>query len=252
MKVITLQSLQGGAGGTSLTANLSAACRRRGHSVVAVDLNPANELRLHFGMPLDDGGGLIAERKQLQALDRYAYQTDDGEVYIPFGLSELSTKALKLDELQQLFESLQSIKAAQGELLVFVDIASYDRQLAFQCAAWSTMMLHIIEPDPRAYPVLQRFGSGFLQALQTRCRDCFVLLNKSAPQLELNRDIFDLLRAELNPELLIPTFIQRDQHVPEALATQQSIFNYSLGAQANVDLMALAQWLERQLGIPSP
>jgi CO dehydrogenase nickel-insertion accessory protein CooC1 len=58
MKVITVVSAKGGVGKTTLAANLASVLAARGRRVIALDLDPQNALRLHFGIPLDSIDGL--------------------------------------------------------------------------------------------------------------------------------------------------------------------------------------------------
>ena len=50
VKIIAVVSAKGGVGKTSICANLSAGLTRLGHTVLSIDLDPQNSLRLHFGL----------------------------------------------------------------------------------------------------------------------------------------------------------------------------------------------------------
>ena len=58
MKVIAVVSAKGGVGKTTLAANLASVLATSGRRVIALDLDPQNALRLHFGVPLDSIDGL--------------------------------------------------------------------------------------------------------------------------------------------------------------------------------------------------
>jgi cellulose biosynthesis protein BcsQ len=55
MPLLCLASPKGGVGKTTLAANLACGLAGLGARVVALDLDPQNALRLHFGVPLHDG-----------------------------------------------------------------------------------------------------------------------------------------------------------------------------------------------------
>ena len=60
MPLVTLGSPKGGVGKTTLAAHLAALLARRGHRVLAIDLDPQNALRLHFGLSMREEGGYLA------------------------------------------------------------------------------------------------------------------------------------------------------------------------------------------------
>ena len=68
MKVITVVSAKGGVGKTTLAANLASVLAARGRRVIALDLDPQNALRLHFGIPLDSIDGHVARHARRRRL----------------------------------------------------------------------------------------------------------------------------------------------------------------------------------------
>ena len=64
MTLICFASPKGGVGKSTLAANIANELARGGLHVIALDLDPQNTFRLHFGIPLEDGTGfthLLAE-----------------------------------------------------------------------------------------------------------------------------------------------------------------------------------------------
>ena len=57
MTLICFASPKGGVGKTTLAANVANELARSGQHVIALDLDPQNALRLHFGIPLQDAAG---------------------------------------------------------------------------------------------------------------------------------------------------------------------------------------------------
>lgn len=247
MKVIAVKGLYGGAGTTTVTANLASSMRRRQHPVVVIDLCATNMLRLHFGMPMHDKRGLFHAGKLVTDLRSAAFETEQGLIYLPLGdVSEQPEHSELSALLPRLYALLEQFSTEQ-QLQVFIDVPTSDHELLCALAPLCHVMLHVLTPDPRVYPALHYFSVKQWPAIQADTLHHYFVVNQYAPHLELHRDITDLLRYELVPELLVPTYIQRDQHLPEAFATQQAAIGYTLGAQANVDFVAIAEWLEQRL-----
>ncbi|PTB85510.1 hypothetical protein C9988_00915 [Pseudidiomarina aestuarii] len=244
MRVIGFKGLFGGAGTTTITANLAGALHRRQLSCIAVDLCATNTLRLHFGMPMTEAQGLFnavsTESEQLPL-----FESDMGVLYVPFGNVE---KVPEHDTIRITLENLLAqIKSARSGQIdyVLVDIPNNDSKMLRTIVDLFDGIFHILAPEPRVYPALHYFSNVVWPNLQAPSVKHFFLLNQIAPHLELNRDIADMLREELNPDLLLDQEIQRDQHLPEALATQQTAFEFTLGAQSNVEFSALSIMFER-------
>ena len=247
MKVVAVKGLYGGAGTTTVTANLASALRRRQHPVVAVDLCATNMLRLHFGMPVNDRRGLFKAGELVDDLANAAFETEQGLIYLPYGDVSEQPERTDIEQLLQRLYDLLAKFSSEQTLIVLIDMPNAEPQMLSWLAAHTDIMLHVLSPDPRVYPALHYFSMKQWPLIQAEQLQHYFVLNQCAPQLELNRDIIDLLRYELAPELLLPTYIQRDQHLPEAFATQQAAIDFTLGAQANVDFVAIAEWLELRL-----
>ena len=89
MPLICFASPKGGVGKTTLAANIADALRRDGRRVLAMDFDPQNTLRLHFGVPLNDHAGFLTElpkRPDWRALTR---QTASGVMLLPHGAIDI-------------------------------------------------------------------------------------------------------------------------------------------------------------------
>ncbi|WP_431271080.1 cellulose synthase operon protein YhjQ/BcsQ [Dankookia sp. P2] len=85
MPLICIASPKGGVGKTTLAANLADALRRQGRRVLAMDLDPQNALRLHFGVALADRGGFLAQAAQGLNWRDAVRQTPAGVALLPHG-----------------------------------------------------------------------------------------------------------------------------------------------------------------------
>lgn len=86
MKVVAVVSAKGGVGKTTLTANLATALQHQGApTVLVVDMDPQNALRLHFGA---DPGALAGISRASLAGDSWGsvcQQSPSGYMCCPTG-----------------------------------------------------------------------------------------------------------------------------------------------------------------------
>ena len=85
MKIISVVSGKGGVGKTTICANLCAALRNEGHEVLAVDFDPQNSLRFHFGVNPSDEGGIVSSGHQSNRWKEAIIKTNEGCSVLPFG-----------------------------------------------------------------------------------------------------------------------------------------------------------------------
>lgn len=243
MKLLAIESLVGGAGATTLTANLAAALRQGEQRVAVIDCCAQNHLAAHFGQPLTETMGVFTHTEAPESTLESAFIAASGVLVAPYGSATESAQSITAQHQQrfeQLLQELQELSKPRVDwvLLNLPTGFSFAPNVMLPNAA---SCLLVLEPEPRCYMNLQRWQARQGRPEQLRYR---AIMNKVAPHLELPRDIFDLCQAELDPEWLLPLYINRDQHIPEALATQQLLFEYTLGAQGNADFAELAAWLQ--------
>ena len=245
MAIITVQSLFSGAGATTIVANLSNALLRKDNKVIAVDLCPHNDLRLWYGMPIQQQGGWAKSYiNNTNDSRECAFRSDFGAIFFPLGYVYD-----QFEELTSLIEynphRFFSWLSDDPETLVIINLPSQSIRLYQALIEHVDLHLCVWQPEPRVYPRMQ----AFIQAtgLGSDVPDAFVFLeNAVAPQLELNRDISDIINHELSDKVTANVGIMRDQHLVEALATQQSCYEYSVAASANADFSELATWVAQR------
>jgi cellulose synthase operon protein YhjQ len=91
MPLLCLASPKGGVGKTTLAANLAWELARLGARVVALDLDPQNALRLHFGVALNDSGGLMPLLRRREAWHAALRRTTSGVWLLPYGQADMAT-----------------------------------------------------------------------------------------------------------------------------------------------------------------
>jgi len=242
MKVISVTGITGGVGATTLVAQLAFALRTRGRRVIAFDFSPHNMLRLHFGMPWADGGGLVPHILSGKPWHESAYRCENMIEFLPFGKcnehdvaafyrmqhENPSWLALRLAELH-----------ADEDTYVLIDSPRSGHDLRAQAHALSNLILIALEADTQAYAVLEQAQTSLSLADADRA---FLLLNAYDPTRKLDYDIAKLLR-HTHEASLCPVSIHRDESVREALASKRSLTDYAPYSQATSDFSTLTTWL---------
>ncbi|MAD52785.1 MAG: hypothetical protein CMF18_01760 [Idiomarinaceae bacterium] len=245
LAIITVQSVFSGAGATTIAANLSNALLRQGTKLSTVDACSHNDLRLWYGMPLSQSGGwALGYLDNISDSREFAFRSDFGATFLPLG--EVNDN---YDQLTNRIESdpqqwLSWLKAGSDDWLI-INLPSHCTRLYQALIPYVDLHLGVWQAEPRVYPRMQQFIVK--QNLHSEVPNAFVFQeNGVAPQLELNRDISNIINHELADEVTSPVGIMRDQHVAEALATQQSCYEYSIAASANADFAELANWVVKR------
>jgi cellulose synthase operon protein YhjQ len=88
MPLLIFASPKGGVGKTTLAAHVAALLARRGLSVLAIDLDPQNALRLHLGMNIRDDGGFCGWLDQGITWRAAVRETPYGVRLLPHGTIE--------------------------------------------------------------------------------------------------------------------------------------------------------------------
>lgn len=234
MRLIAVKSLQGGAGATSIAANLAAALHAEGQHVLAIDLCPSNLLRLFFAMPWQDKHGLAPQIAEGKPWHEAAYRNAAGIQFIPYGRTALPLHEQKVLDFFNanggLRQQLQRLDLAP-DCWVIVDCPSGDGPVSQNLFAMADRTLTVLNADPAAYAHLHDAEIGGS-----------LLLNRFDPRMQLDRDIGDLLRHQYRQQMA-PLTIHRDESLREALACRQTVFEYAPDCLVLDDLVTLATWL---------
>lgn len=246
MKAVSITGVAGGVGATTVAAQLASSLAARGRSVIVFDFSPQNALRLHFGMPWEDGNGLVPLVLSGKPWHEAAYRCENGVSFLPFGKcgdqdiaafdrllqQEPDWLASRLDELD-----------ADDDTFVLFDCPCGEYALRSQAHTLSDLVLAVAAADTASYAALAGSRDQFApeDANKIAC-----LINGFDPTRELDRDIAQLLRIEQG-ERLCPVTIHRDESVREALASKLSLEAYAPYSQASVDYATLSTWLAARL-----
>lgn len=244
MKLITVVSAKGGVGKTTSSANLTIALAAAGHPVLAIDLDPQNALRLHFGMDPTAIDGVARVSLADKSWEEAVFQSGYGAHYLPFGaINEEDRRQFERlldDDDDWLIRNLQAL-ALPANCLVIIDTPPGASVYLRQALRNAHFALTVILPDAASYATIPTIEGLY----ETYCagREDFIgagyLINQSDQTRQLGRDVADVVQARLGD--LVIGKIHQDQAVSEALAFNQTVLDYDPHAQSTRDFVALAK-----------
>ncbi|RUO35777.1 cellulose synthase operon protein YhjQ/BcsQ [Aliidiomarina sanyensis] len=237
MRVVGIEGLCGGVGATSVAAGLAVALNEMAVRTIALDLNAQNHLGLLFGMPLEQLEGLV---NQPGPLVNSVLETHEGYPFMPMGVARSVQERARFEA--SFAQRMEPILATKERILV-VDAPAAPGPLREWLDIHADLMIHVIQPEPRAVPALLAFERDRMPQQEASGRRARILINGVAPHLQLANDMLVFLQSEIHRDRLVPVVIHRDQHVAEAFAKQQPLVSYQYEAQAARDYDALALWL---------
>jgi cellulose synthase operon protein YhjQ len=252
MPLIVFASPKGGVGKTTMAANIADALRRNGRRVMVMDFDPQNTLRLHFGVPLTDSAGFMADLPKRPDWRNVARQTASGVMLLPHGAIDIRgtlglSSAIERDP-ELLAAPMRAILSDPG-LLVIADTSPGASHALNLLAPMASMVVAVLLADATSAALVPeidngRFlGAGTMAALFAgRLR---VVLNGVDPNARLSRAAAETVARHLGPRLL--GAVCRDETVAEALAAQRLVLDLAPTSRAAEDLREVARGIEAAL-----
>lgn len=216
MPLIVVTSFKGGAGKTTLAANLAIGLRSVGWDVMAVDANPQDALKLHFGLAADDGRATA----------------ESGVDVVPF-----AGEAGDADDL------VAQLLANAARRMVIVDGPSFPSEAARQLARAADVVVVATPTDAGSYAALSLADAETVLSDNGVLAKTIVVANQFDKEARLQRSVLALL-AETFGDRLAAT-IERDQIVDEALASRRTVLLHDQTSKAARSLVALAIHVDR-------
>jgi cellulose synthase operon protein YhjQ len=238
MNTIAIVSTTGGAGRSTLTAELASLLAARKHPVLALECDPGNVLGFHFGMrevPAD-GLGAYLEAPTSGTWARAGQRSDDGVLFVPWGKGGTPAALANAapDGLQRLL--------AQVDLpphgVTLIDCARWPSPHASQAISAADLVLVLAPAQPETCLTLRHL----VESLAAQGKTARYVATRLQPARQLHADIVALLQAMLG-QALLPYHVHDDSSVPEALARSESFCRSTPHSQAAHDMNGLASWL---------
>ncbi len=262
MPLIAFTSPKGGVGKSTLAAHVAAILHRRGHAVLALDLDPQNALRLHLGMPIDAEQGFLS-RLALPQAHAHAPQswtadvvaTPSGVDLLPFGATdprratELASRLAADPEL--LAAPVRDMLGRRGLILV-VDTPPGPNVALEALLPVMDLACLVLLADAGSAALLPMVANGHVfgrGTLAARFADRVgVVLNQVRPGQRLSEAVMDSTLRSLGDRLL--GAVCADEALAEALAQKRMLLDG--GAGAGEDLQLLADQITMRLRLPPP
>lgn len=240
MFVFAIVSGNGGAGRTTVTANLASLMARRGRKVLALDMDPRNALGLHLGLPLDEHDGFAARLAAGTAWNEAAFVSSDQVQILPFGeLTEDQRLSLEIQMMRE--PAWLSRRLAQLQLseqsIVLIDTPRLPSVYASQGMSAAHGVLNVLTADTLSYAQIPQIEASISSAE----RKTFHLLNQIEGTRRLQGDLIQLMRHELG-ERLSPYALHRDEAIAESFASNCSLLDHAPHSQVTHDFQGLTTW----------
>lgn len=246
MKIVSMASVKGGVGRTTISANLASIMTEMGRKVLAVDLDSQNALRLHFNPDVELSGGW--SRCLLEGHDTRdaILSTDSGLYYLPYGVLDApehaAMRARAAENPNFLLEMLQGIDL-EDDVYVILDTPAGLNEYTDQFLRISDVSLLLIKPEMASYatfPTLRKL-------IEANCtsRAAFTglqyVINGVNPSTQLSKDVARFMVSELGGAQIHQ--ISDDVQFPQSFTFGKTAYEYDQNSQVSRQLVAVAESL---------
>jgi cellulose synthase operon protein YhjQ len=236
---LSIISLSGGVGKTSLVATLGRALSSVGEKVLLADTTPYGLLPYYFGA------------RELRPDVVRTFSPPPGSSDAPVYMVNYETDRLNGDEVKQAQMVEEMMRHAAGAGRILLDLNGSSVWLARLLTRYHSNILVPIAADMNSVLSIQRVDRFFSGSVDGAGRPVapYYVLNQFDASQPLHLDVREVLRQQLGNRLL-PLMIRRSPAVPEALAEGMTVIDYAPDSAVTEDYKNLAQWV-RALAAPA-
>jgi cellulose synthase operon protein YhjQ len=233
--MLTVFSLAGGVGKTSLVATLGRALSSTGEKVLLTDTTSHGLLPFYFGAS-ELRPGVV------RTFSPPAGSSDAAIALVSYDVArnngDTAAQELLNDELT---------RASRGMQRVILDLSPISPWVVKRLVRMGSMVVVPVAPDMNSVISLgpvEKFFAGMIDG-DGRPVQPHYLLNQFDASLPLHLDVREVMRQQLGDRLL-PFIIRRSPVVSEALAEGMTVMDYAPDAPVAGDYMNFASWLRMQ------
>ena len=255
MPLICFASPKGGVGKTTLAANIAGFIARSGVRVIALDLDPQNALRLHFGVPLTDTSGFTSRLAQRPDWRSALRPTSSGVQLLPYGATDMPGAVQLAGEVARfpaLLDAPVRDVLSDPSVWLVADTPPGPSAMLATLLPLADLLVTVLLVDATSVSSIPTLESGSAYAANgtSQATDQVVVLNQLDARTRLGRPIAEAASQHLGTRLL--GIVYRDEHVAEAIAAQKLMVEYAPGAKATHDLAAVSRAIMTRLPSTTP
>ncbi|MBV6272547.1 cellulose synthase operon protein YhjQ/BcsQ [Alcaligenaceae bacterium CGII-47] len=239
---VAMWGLKGGVGTTSLVAMLGDALSQLGESVLLIDLNPSDVLRLHFGIPYSDAcGWALTHATEGDAWSGQAYHIKDELFVLPYGRHGNVPTTMRRSSLEGEAFWARAVERLGNEYSwVIFDLPSGGED-------------YLALRQPGALDVMVARPDIVSDVLLVQCPlmpGTRLLVNQHEPMYRLESDVLLSWQHHYGSRIL-PVRIGQDESIHEALGHKMPATSYLPASAGAHDMLSLATWCIAQRGVQS-
>jgi len=247
--IITVASVKGGTGKTSLAANLAVALALSDRQVAVLDLDPQDALYAHLDPVGGHGEGIVgASLDGLHWADIARY-SPHGAMVLPYGKTSHTARKVFEHALENepgwLAQGVDSLGLGPDSVVIF-DTPTTPSGLSAQALALADMVVIPLLADAASYatvPAIRQLLDAYPPSHQ-RGREYVYVTNQLDAADELGRDVARLMRREFAGHQAGE--VASDPVFRRAHASRCSIFDYDANSRGANDLLAVARVIARR------
>jgi cellulose synthase operon protein YhjQ len=230
--VLSVFSLAGGVGKTSLVATVGRALSSMGEKVLLTDTTSHGLLPFYFGA------------SELRPGTVRTFSPPSGSTDAPIYLVSYDVDQKGGDEVAQDLLAEEILENSRGTHRILLDLTASSSWIIRRMAGMSPTVLVPVAPDMNSVISLQTIEKFFhgVNDGDGRPLQPFYVLNQFDTSLPLHLDVREVLRRQLG-ERLLPFVIRRAPSVSEALAEGMTVIDYAPDAAVAEDYLNVATWL---------
>ena len=251
MRLIALTSPAGGVGCTTVAAHMALMLQAMGHSCLALELHPRNQLGVHLGLPHPVPSGWVAPAAQGQWWGDAAVAAANGLLFLPYGPSSMAQQlelSHKLLAAPQWLQSQLKALALPADTLVIADVGIPSSPLAWQALSAAHAVVCCTTPALDSVHALAPLHAALPPATDPhkfRILTCRVDARRPSHQRGMA-----LLRTHWK-EHLLDDVVHEDEALPESWSQGSPVQLHAPHALSSHDLQGVAHSLHLWLSTPS-